>query len=774
MNRIVWFLLISIIGFSINACSRSKLVSVNDSFNEGWQFYRSPDTAAFPSEQTNWEMVVLPHTARLEPLTVKNQWQGVCFYRKEFAIDPDYRNKNISLQFDAAMNVADVWVNGKKAAHHMGGYLPFVVDLSDLLSFDSTNTILVRLDNRDNPITGPKPLSILDFNMYGGLYRSVSLIVKEKIHLSNPVQANVIAGGGVFFSTLYADKQRASFTIKSHIKNESDKPARIKVAHQLLDESGKVMASLESPMRSLDSKQDTELVLSGEVDSPRLWSPSAPNLYTLRTEVYDDGRLTDIQINRIGIRTIQITPEGLWLNGEKTFLRGVNRHQEYPYIGYALSDAAQYRDAYKIKQAGFDFMRSSHYPMSPAFLDACDELGILVLDAILGWQYFGDKEFEKLALQSSRELIRRDRNHPCILAWELSINETDMPKLFTDSAQRIAHEEFPGSSCYSAGWVRQSYDIYIEARQHRHGLFPEKPLLVSEYGDWEYFAQNAGFNQQNWNDLLDAERNSRQPRFAGEKRMLQQALNIQEAHNDNLSTHAFADAYWVMFDYNRGMAPEQEYSGIMDIFRIPKYSYYFFKSQRSYSATCEFAEPVLYIASFWQPGESRGVRVFSNCEEVELTIDGTHAGRQKPDQNSLTTNLAHPPFSFDVACKKPGIIKATGFIDGKPAAEYIVRTPSFPDHISIEVDESGKRPERNDIIFVYAGIQDKYNTVVYNDSSEVSFQIEGAQIIGPSKIRAQAGIAAVLVQTGSTSEIKVIAEADKIKAGNAKIKLTDN
>jgi beta-galactosidase len=212
----------------------------------------------------------------------------------------------------------------------------------------------------------------------------------------------------------------------------------------------------------------------------------------------------------------------------------------------------------------------------------------------------------------------------------------------------------------------------------------------------------------------------------------------------------------------------------MDIFRIPKYSYYFFKSQRSYSATCEFAEPVLYIASFWQPGESRGVRVFSNCEEVELTIDGTHAGRQKPDQNSLTTNLAHPPFSFDVACKKPGIIKATGFIDGKPAAEYIVRTPSFPDHISIEVDESGKRPERNDIIFVYAGIQDKYNTVVYNDSSEVSFQIEGAQIIGPSKIRAQAGIAAVLVQTGSTSEIKVIAEADKIKAGNAKIKLTDN
>jgi beta-galactosidase len=225
--------------------------------------------------------------------------------------------------------------------------------------------------------------------MYGGLYRNVHFIVKEKIHMSNPIQANVVAGGGVFFATTSVSQQNASFEIKAHVTNETNKPSEIRIKHQLTDKSGKVALVLESKTISIHSGSSTEVVLNGTIDNPLLWSPETPNLYTLKTEVFGNGKLSDSQTIRTGLRTIRITPEGLWLNGEKKFLRGVNRHQEYPYIGYALSDAAQYRDAYKIKQAGFDFVRCSHYPMSPAFLDACDELGIMVLDAILGWQYFG-------------------------------------------------------------------------------------------------------------------------------------------------------------------------------------------------------------------------------------------------------------------------------------------------------------------------------------------------------------------------------------------------
>ncbi|HEX3009248.1 MAG TPA: DUF4982 domain-containing protein, partial [Bacteroidales bacterium] len=359
-----------------------------------------------------------------------------------------------------------------------------------------------------------------------------------------------------------------------------------------------------------------------------------------------------------------------------------------------------------------------------------------------------------------------------VLAWELSINETGMPKSFTDSAHLIAHQEYPYNGCYSAGWVRESYDIYIEARQHRHGLYPEKPLLVSEYGDWEYFAQNAGFNQQDWKDLLEGERNSRQPRFAGEKRLLQQALNIQEAHNDNLSTHALADGYWVMFDYNRGMAPDQEYSGVMDIFRLPKFGYYFFQSQREYSDGSLFGKPVVFIASYWQPGESRGVRVFSNCDEVELFVDGKSVGKRKPDSNAVSTNLSHPPFTFDVACTQPGTLEAKAFIGGKVVAQHAVSTPSVPDHLHLSVDESGRNPGLNDIIFVYASISDSKNNIVPNDSSEVHFQVEGAEVMGPASIRAQAGIATILVRTGNKrSDVKIIAVSKGLKRDVLNLKI---
>ena len=742
----------------------AQVATSANNFNFGWQFYKSSDTANYPSATAKWETVDLPHTANIEQLTVKDQWQGICFYKKEFKLDAKYRNKNISLQFDAAMNVADVWVNGEKIQHHLGGYLPFVVELSNIAHFDAVNTILVRLDNRDNLVTGPKPLKILDFNMYGGLYRNVHFLVKEKIHLSNPINANVVAGGGVFFVTQSASREKATFEIKSHIQNQSNKAAKISVKYQLIDKNGNVVTHSQSSISIVKEKSSVEIKQAGTLINPQLWSPDVPNLYTLKTEVYANGKLTDNQIDKVGLRSIVIKPEGLWVNGEKTFLRGVNRHQEYPYIGYALSDAAQYRDAYKIKQAGFDFVRCSHYPMSPAFLDACDELGIMVLDAILGWQYFGDKEFEAHALRSSRDLIRRDRNHPSVVAWELSINETGMPKTFTDSATLIAHEEYPYNSCYSAGWLRQSYDVYIEARQHRHALYPEMPLMVSEYGDWEYFAQNAGFNQQAWGDLLEAERTSRQPREAGEKRMLQQALNIQEAHNDNLSTHAFADGYWAMFDYNRGMAAEQEYSGIMDIFRLPKFSYYFFKSQRNIAST-PFASPMVYIASYWQPNESKDVRIFSNCDEVELFVDDQSKGRQKADTNAISNHLNHPPFTFNVSCSKSGTLKAIGYNKGQEVVENSISTASTPEHISLEVDESEMKPTRNDVILVYVNIKDANNTTVVNDCREVSFQVEGAQLVSPVTVKAQAGTATALIRTANAaSTITFTAKANGLKS----------
>ena len=533
----------------------------------------------------------------------------------------------------------------------------------------------------------------------------------------------------------------------------------------------KKVITWQAQKKSVKAGRDVDIFAEISLRSPDLWSPSKPDLYKLVTKVISDRKIKDIDTTKIGIRSFKITREYFAINDEKIFLLGVNRHQEYPFIGYALSNEAQYRDARKIKDAGFDCIRLSHYPHSPAFMDACDELGLVVIDAIPGWQYFNkDEAFQSQALQTCRDMIRRDRNHACVLAWEVSLNETRMPEDFIDRATSIAHAEYPGNQCFTAGWQEHGYDIYIQARQSRLNNYrqPDKPYIVSEYGDWEYYAMNAGLNQELWQGLLKADRSSRQLLSDGEKRLLQQATNIQEAHNDNFTTPAFADCYWVMYDYNRGYATDLEASGIMSVNRLPKFSYYFFQSQRKPGNLSKLYQsgPMVFIASYWTEESDSKIRVFSNCEEVELILNGQIIGYQKPDTNRISTYLAHPPFTFDAKEFKPGALIAKGYIKGIRVAEYSVNTPEKPAGMVLTYDESGKPPKANsnDIIFVYARIVDKNGTLTPINGHKVEFVISGdAEIINPGIIESEAGIATALVRIGQkASPIKIRAISNDI------------
>lgn len=761
---------------------QSETVTAQNLFNKGWKFFRCDSLTSVVKEQffsnafddTAWESVTIPHTPRIEPLVVNNQWQGDCLYRKTFQLPENDRGKILFIKFDAAMNAAEVWINGIKAGSHLGGYLPFSIDITSKVRFGALNTIAVKLDNRDNVVTGPKPLKLLDFNTYGGIYRNVSLIVKSPVYITDANYENETAGGGVFFHASDISSANATIHTKTHVRNQSGKNVKVKVYYSLYDNKNTKVATFQSAQKTIPSGESNYYESDAKIMSPALWSPDSPSLYTLHVTVLADNKKVDEEQIKVGIRDIKITNEGCWINGKKTFLRGVNRHQEYPYIGYALSDNAQYRDAYIIKQSGFDYVRCSHYPPSPAFLKACDELGILVLDAVLGWQYFGDEAFAQHVLNSSRQLIRRDRNHPCVLAWELSINESPMPESFMKQAHQIVSEEYPYGKPYSAGWINKIYDIYIQARQHRHGEDKTRPLIVSEYGDWEYYAQNAGFNQDSWADLKSEERNSRQPRDAGEIRLLQQARNVQEAHNDNLSTHAFADGYWAMFDYNRGYSNDLEYSGAMDIFRLPKYASYFFQSQRSAQGEGCFSKPMIFIASEWMPGVSKNVRVFSNCDEVELYVDGKLLEKRKPDTDLLSSNLKHPPFTFNVSCLKAGKLEAVGYIKNKRSVSQIVETAGNADHLALSCNIAGRKPQAgcNDVIFIYASLQDKQGFTVTNTKIPVSFVVEGdAQIIGNNQPVTEAGIAPILLRLGNKKEsIKIKAFSDKLQSAELLIK----
>ena len=742
--------------------------------NRGWKFFRLDDTPSQPEsdqaalgfDDSLWEEVNLPHTGHVEPLNANAMWQGVCWYRLHLASQPEWSGKKVFIDFDGAMSVADVWVNGQQVTTHYGGYLPFSIDLTDKLQ-SVDNVIAVRLDNRDNAEVPPgQSYKRLDFDWYSGLYRDVHLRVQNLVHITDPVQTNEPASGGVFVTYPEATTDHATVRVQVHVTNEgaSDQAARISLDLQSLD--GKSVATAQSDPATIPGGGDHAFTASLSVDHPKLWDPRHPNLYRLVSTVLGKSSPVDSTTTRIGIRRISFSADGgFQINGQRMFLRGCNRHQEYGYLGYALSDNAQYRDAVKIKSAGFDFVRLSHYPNSPSFLDACDELGLVVMEPIPGWQFMGDDTFKQRSFQTCRDMIRRDRNHPCIALWETSLNETDMDHSFTGQMEKVAHEEYPGDQLYTAGWI-DDFDVFLQARQaggchgYKNG---NKACLVSEYGDWEYHAPK--------------ETSSRQARADGEAALLRQLSNFQTAANDDAQTPAVGDAVWLMYDYSRGYDSALETSGVMDNLRMPKFSYYFYQSQRDAdypSITNVTTGPMVYIASWWTNKSATNVCVVSNCEEVELLLNGQSIARKKSDSNGNSSHLPHPSFTFKVDAFTTGTLKAIGYIGGQATTNYTVTTPGDPASIRLRADLSG-RPllaDGSDAIFIYADILDKDGNVVTGSTAPITYSVQGpGKLIGDTTISATAGSAGIILQAGlDPGSIDVTASSRGLRSGSLAVK----
>lgn len=733
-------------------------------FSDHWQFSQEDKMGSQPLlvalgtngvPASGWQSVNLPHTAHLEPLVIKSQWVGVSWYRKAFKAKKEWRNRPVVLHFEGAMQTATVYLNGKELLTHTGGYLPFSINLATGLSFDSTNVLMVKLDNQDNPQVPPgKPLKDLDFCYYSGIYRNVWLEVKNTLYITDPVQEAIPAGGGLHVWYTDVSNQQATVQVATNVRNAGQQASTYDLLWQLLDKKGTIVA--QAAKKGLPLAAGTATSTTGQliVTAPRLWHPDQPHLYTLKVQVRQGTVLQDEQAIRIGIREFGLRDGKLLVNGQPLLLRGTNRHQEYPYIGNALSDNAQYRDAVKIKDAGFNIVRLSHYPQANAFMDACDELGLLTIAAIPGWQFIGNDSFMTHAYRDARELMRRDRNHASVAIWELSLNETAMPDRFMEQMVAIAQEESPASRVLTGGWVNKYYDVFFPARQH--AKFPDywkkytgtRPLFTAEYGDWEYFAQDAGLNQAGYAGLKGSERSSRQLRGDGEKRLRQQALNYQEAHNDNLQQPHLGDANWLMFDYNRGYSPDIEASGIMDLFRLPKFAYFFYKSQAPPGQ-----QPLVKLATWWnEQSDPADLKVYSNCEEVALYLNGKLVERKKADRDRISGNLVYPPFVFNLPTFTPGELKAIGYIGNKVVAQDRITTAGKPAAVQLNWDRSGRdlKADGADKVFVYATITDKNGNPCYGSNASLQVAVAGqSELVGSSTVSAEAGIATVLLQSTS-------------------------
>jgi beta-galactosidase len=722
---------------------------IKSNFNADWRFSIGDQDSSLVSSDTfddrTWQAVHLPHFPEMLPLRPewKREHGTIQWYRKSFRLNRKDSLSKIFIEFEAADQVADVWVNGRHCLTHTGSYLPFTIDITGTARFGKkTNIIAVRVDNHRNP----------DIPVYGswissgGLYRDVFLVKTDRLHITDPVLANELAGGGVFVTYPLVTDTLAQVKVTTEVLNEWQRPANCAIKACLIGKDG-IAASAETG-KIIPGGNSQVFTLKMALHSPRLWHPDHPNLYTLRIEVRDSSRLADTEELKIGIRHVEFTRDsGFFINGERLLFMGTNRVQEYPYAGWAVPNTAQRRDAIRLKKAGFQFVRTSHNPQDPSFLDACDELGILVMDCIPGFQYIGGSKFRENSYGSMRDMIRRDRNHPAIVLWELSLNETDYDSAFAQTAMKIGHEEFPGDQCFVAGWkFPEIYDVFLQAAQHgARDYRGPAPLVISEYGHWDYG---------------EGESTSDADRSKGEAAMLQQAHNHQESLNLNRSLPFISgDGLWVAMDFQRYP------SGVIDYFRLPKFSCYFYSSQRSPGLIIPgiSSGPMAYIANYWTEKSPRTVTVYSNCERVDLYLNGQLMARERPDTSALSGNLLHPPFIFRDLPFSPGELKAVGFIAGREAASHRRITPGPPAGIGVTFEMKGPAlADGEDLFFVYASIRDANGTVIHEGNTEIAFHVKGPGVlVSPEKVTAEGGIAAALIRTtGWPGKITVRAEAE--------------
>lgn len=729
----------------------------------------------------SWEKVSLPHTPFIEPLVVRQQWQGICYYRRHLSLNARHSGKRVWLEFEGAMHLADLWVNGKHASQHAGGYNTFVTDITDFLHVGD-NELLVRLDNRNNPLIPPgKPLEDLDFNYFGGLYRDARLIIKDPVHITHPVLAGETAGGGVYVSYPSISDTEATVQVKTHVANTGSEDRQLLVSQQLYEwvkgkGQGRKVNEMQSHLKlSANAKGYANTEIS--VPNPRLWSPDSPSLYVLVTQVLDGKKVLDTEKTRIGIREVKMTKEGgCLINGKLYRLEGSNRHQEYPYVGYALSNQAHYRDVWQMRENGFNVVRLGHYPQDVAVLDACDELGLLAIEPIPGWQFFNAAEgFVERTYQDVRDMIRRDRNHPSILMWETTLNESWPPQYWKDRAVQVAHEEQPG--CYTSGDT-YGYDGFDVCYNDWAGDFnrpndTSKPSFIREYYDYEFGGHYS---------------TTRITRGQGDKALQQNAWNAQWSHNRYRAyTNTLGQAVWSMYDYNRGCADNICYSGVADLFRLPKFSLRYFRSQVPAGSSIPSGQMPheVFVASHWMPDGPDALMVYGNVEEVALLLNGKEIARRRPDSAATTrnyvdhpdggnaTHVAFPPFTFFGVEWQEGEMQAVGYVGGAPVATHTVRTPGSIEQMEINYMEGGLPASTNDLLLVYVTLTDDHGTPCFGENrQEVTLDvISGGELRCPSTRRAEAGTATFVVATADAKELVLEATSGNMQ-GSKKIKLT--
>ncbi len=580
-----------------------------------WEFVEAWDDS-FALGEGSGEPVRIPHNVRQMPLHYADHlaYQLVCGYRHSLRFDEAQRGQRHFLRFDGAGHIATVYCNGAEVGHHRCGYTAFKVEITDHIRYGEENLIALKLDTTENPAVPPFGF-VIDYLTYGGMYREVWLESKnrsciEDIYLTTPtlreLQVQVTA------------QNAQNCTLRT----------------QLLEENGTLLLTQEN---SADPG-----VFSLIYPGAKPWDLDSPTRYICRVSLISpDGEVLDTREDKFGFRTAEFKANEFLLNGKKVFLRGLNRHQSYPYMGYAAPERLQREDARILKEElGCVIVRTSHYPQSQYFIDECDRIGLPVFTEIPGWQHIGDESWKEQAIENTKEMVLQYRNHPSIILWGVRINESQDDNDFYIRTNTVAHALDPSRATSGVRNIRQSH-LYED---------------VYSYNDFSHTGQNKGVESKKavtpdvTKALLISENNGHMfptKAFDTWQRRQEQALRHARVQSDAaLSGGHVGCISWCMFDYathkDFGSGDRICYHGVLDSFRNPKPAAYLYAAQQEKA-------PVLFLTSSMDIGDYPAGTigesyVFSNADEVSLYKNGDFVTRLHPGDYK---GLPHPPLVLD-------------------------------------------------------------------------------------------------------------------------------
>ena len=607
--------------------------------NDDWLFTEQfEDSLAAPEYPENTlQPVRLPHTCKETPFHYFDEslYQMVSGYRRHLLIPKDWQGKQILLTFEGAAHDSTVFCNGKKVGEHHCGYTAFTVDLTDNVLYGQDNLLCVRLDSREN-LNVPPFGYVIDYMTYGGIYRDVRLKVKEKVSLSDIFVHTAID----FKSSPVTAQITSEITLTASDENVTIRQYYMPKSTAAAQESWRLLCEQTV---SADTTGDKKIALTAAITDPLLWDTEEAHLYILKTQLYQDNTLLDETETTFGIREAVFKKDGFYLNGRKLRIRGLNRHQSFPYVGYAMPKSMQRLDADLLKkELGLNAVRTSHYPQSHYFLERCDELGLLVFTEFPGWQHIGDDSWKAQAVANAEDMIRQYRNHPSIILWGIRINESPDDDAFYEKTNAVAHKLDPTRPTGGVRAMKKSHlleDVYTYNDFLHDGEMPgcdpkkkvtsdmEKPYLISEYNGHMYPTKA----------------------FDNEERRSEHAIRHANVLDAVAGQSDIAGSFgWCMFDYNThkdfGSGDRICYHGVMDMFRNPKLAASIYACEQEQT-------PVLEITSSMDIGEHPGcnrgnIYILSNADSVKMYKNDRFIKEYLPGMSPYK-HLKHGPILID-------------------------------------------------------------------------------------------------------------------------------